>query len=855
MRRVAGRVTSDDIRSAGLRRWDGRLRVTTDWINLFHEPELCWPTGDCLVYLREPGQSSRGPAFRVHIGFLRVKGFESLVERCVVRNSIHAASECVLPNCPGCDPEQSLLELYIPAPYGAGLEEIFDHHITTRNFFAWLYNRPLAGRTLGKALVELKRRIDVYRPDDSSQNKLEVVSYAESQRYLDFRECVDHALAALHLAENLEIEDLWVDAFSHCVGMSHRGLRSSIEYAMVSSRSKSLVSRARTEMDTRLQNVDKALVDFFEEEVSNSFLRLPQTAKDHLDRARVFLKGVYVERYGSWPPSDFEEESVKQAVYTAIFGDFQNLYQHLVDPNSVTGMEETDISKTGGVCTIQNIQAFDAKHGFEPLAQPLPLIPVTLESDPGPHHSKSVRRKSWNPILKRKIDREARKARDKQALTNASNRDVLVMECEVVKKFSQFEQQTVDDDLVGLPIAEGRKVRWMLVYAILQVLHAVMQAPKQVRNSRGLTYSICCHPPKKLPWQESRRPMLPSTTESLSQLELVPDQSYSHTNVTASSSPVTEEAPRGRSFMARRRTLPAHLPGALTASLMTKSAPSSRSSSLRRLMSRCSRAAPEPMPAKRSAFCQIYVEGYGNGLNEVDSNTTAARQSTPAELTAEPTAELEVTSPDLIKEEMPEPHELVGHEVHELNAVGVESVTAPEAPLLAPVPVPVPEDESSSTPPQMSRESSSASTSSTWSKKSRGSGSDSDGLDPRTPADDTVCTLQEILQSTQTQTQTHTPKPKVPSCRPPIGKRTSSCARGSSHTIAVVDHHDSDNENGNRAGTGIGKSTYAKDALNDAMSVPSIHFNTLTWDRILDQRCVGKRPVTAPATSSIQVRA
>lgn len=36
MRRVQGRVTRDDIRSAGLRRWDGRSRITVDWVNIFH---------------------------------------------------------------------------------------------------------------------------------------------------------------------------------------------------------------------------------------------------------------------------------------------------------------------------------------------------------------------------------------------------------------------------------------------------------------------------------------------------------------------------------------------------------------------------------------------------------------------------------------------------------------------------------------------------------------------------------------------------------------------------------------------------------------------------------------------------
>lgn len=595
---------------------------------------------------------------------------------------------------------------------------------------------------------------------------------------------------------------------------------------MVSSRSKSLISRTRAEMDNRLQNVDEALSDFFEDEISDSFLGLPQTAKDHLNRARVFFKDVYVERYGLWPPSDFEDESVKQAVYAALFNDFQNLFQHLVDPNSVPGMEETDISKTGGVCTIQNIQAFDAKHNFEPLAQPLPLMPTILEAVPS-QRSKAQRRKSWNPIQKRKAHREARKARDKQALITASNRDVLVMECEAVRKFSQFEQQTVDDDLEGLPVTEGRKVRWMLVYAILQMLHTVMHAPKQVRNTHRLTYSLCCHPPKQLPWQGAQYPMLRSITDRLSQLELVPDQSYSHTNISASSSPVTEEVPRGRSFKARRRTLSAQLPGVLTASLMTKTPPSSRSSSLRRLMSRRSRTTPEPMPVRRPAFCQIYVEGYGNGLIDISQNTVATT-TTAAELTAEPEV-----SQDLIREEVLEPQELVGHAVHELDASGDEIHTTREPPIL--------EDEPS-TPPEMSRESSSASTSSNWSKKSHDS--DSDELDPTTPADDTVCTLQEVLRSTHTL--------NTQSGRPFIGKRTSSLTSGSAEIITVVDHHDDDDHD---QSPGTRKSVHDDYTLNDTMSVPSIHFNTLTWDRILDQHSVRKRPVTAPATSSIQVHA
>jgi hypothetical protein len=196
------------------------------------EPELCWPTGDCFVYLREPGQSSRGPAFRIHTGFLRTRGFDFLADQVVVRNTVHTTAQCNFPNCPGCDPHKNVQELYLPAPSGVGLDETFDHLITTRNFFAWLYNRPLAGRTLGKALVALKSRINLYRSIDCTQNRLELLSYADNQKYLDFRECVDHALAALYVAEDLQMPDLWIDAFAHCVGMSHRGLRSSLEYTV-----------------------------------------------------------------------------------------------------------------------------------------------------------------------------------------------------------------------------------------------------------------------------------------------------------------------------------------------------------------------------------------------------------------------------------------------------------------------------------------------------------------------------------------------------------------------------------------------------------------------------------------------
>ncbi|KAJ9615745.1 hypothetical protein H2200_001822 [Cladophialophora chaetospira] len=785
MRRVQGRVTRDDIRSAGLRRWDGRGRVTTDWINIFHEPELCWPSGDCHVYLREPGQSSRGPAFRVHTAFLRVRGFDSLVDRCVVRNSIHTSVQCALPNCSGCDPQEPVQELYIPAPHGASLEDIFAHHITTRNFFAWLYNRPLAGRTLGTSLASLKARVDVYRPDDSSQNTLEVLSYAEHQRYLDFRECVDHALAALFVAEKLQVEDLWIDAFAHCVGMSHRGLRSSVEYSVVSAKSKTLINRSRHEMDVRLDRVNKSVVSFFEAEVTGSSLGLPQPAKVHLEKFRTFLKSVYTQQYGSWPPEDFEEEIVQQEIYSSMFSDFQKLYQHLVDSEATADTLENDISKTGGVCTLQNIQAFDSKHGYEPLVQPLPRFPEPFEPSAA-QQPKIQRRMSWNPKQKRKALTETRKAHDKIALIAASNRDVLLMDCPLVREYSEFEEATVDDNLEGLSAIEGRKVRWILVYAILQKFHSVARPPKEVRNISNLTYSLCCRPPNQKPWQERQLAEVRTVDDRLSQL--VPDNGYSHTNLSSSS--LGETLTRRKSSQARRRTLPATLPTSLVSSLSGKTPPGS----LRRLVSRRGRVPVEHLPTKRPSFCPIYVEGYGNGLNEVAPVTAA---SGPAELTAEPES-----MQNVIKESPCEPQELQGAIVHELAANEADE----------PRPTP-PSDDSPTTPPSMSRESSSSSISGTLST----TGEDSDD-EPTTPARNKSVTLIEILKSNSTSRSTD--KLGAYTASPTSDRKPESSDVEDSipdFTIVDLDHYNPDFE------------------------PPYIHFNTLTWDKMLEQR-----PMSAP---------
>lgn len=112
-------------------------------------------------------------------------------------------------------------ELYIPAPPHLNREGALQYHLTTRNFFAWMFEKPLVGHNLGESLVSLQERMNEFRPDPE-ENQDDLLAYIDVMDYTDFRDCPDHALAVLHFAETFEYRDLWTDAFVHCAGMNNQ---------------------------------------------------------------------------------------------------------------------------------------------------------------------------------------------------------------------------------------------------------------------------------------------------------------------------------------------------------------------------------------------------------------------------------------------------------------------------------------------------------------------------------------------------------------------------------------------------------------------------------------------------------
>jgi hypothetical protein len=110
------------------------------------------------------------------------------------------------------------LELFLPPPASCPRDDIFDWHVTTRNYFAFCLGKSIVGRSLGESLIALHKRLELWRPSNR-KNTSDLVEYARVVGYLSFAHCPDFALAALLVAETYRLDDLWIDAFTHCVGM------------------------------------------------------------------------------------------------------------------------------------------------------------------------------------------------------------------------------------------------------------------------------------------------------------------------------------------------------------------------------------------------------------------------------------------------------------------------------------------------------------------------------------------------------------------------------------------------------------------------------------------------------------
>lgn len=280
-------------------------------------------------------------------------------------------------------------------------------------------------------------------------------------------------------------------------------------------------------MSVRVERAGKSLASFLDEDLSCAF---GNDARVTLERFRTFLHAFYVGKFGYWPPAPPKgySNALPKATYRSMYFEFRKLYEYLVDPLSSNSIQDNRPAN-GGLCVLQNIKAFDKKHKIASLPHPLPLVPEIPGSFGNRKPSKMLR------LFGNRQAKSDRRVIEIAALSAATNPGSLsVMECPLVRDYLQFEKTWTTKGSEKLSCAEARKVRWILIYAILQTLISVTRAPTEVRDTEGVSYPLCCQIAGTPPWgnalnanEAEEKQAAPSTKAIKRNIEIKPDVYYS----------------------------------------------------------------------------------------------------------------------------------------------------------------------------------------------------------------------------------------------------------------------------------------------------------------------------------------
>ena len=337
-------------------------------------------------------------------------------------------------------------------------------------------------------------------------------------------------------------------------------------------------------MDLRLEHAGRCLGNFLEDDLSNPLLGFSVEAQLHLERFRSFLHSFYVQRHGYWPPTRTNRKNghLPKSVLRSMYFDFRNLYDYLVNPNTCASLQN-DRPVDGGICVLQKVAAFDKRHKFNSLPHPLPRVPEDLHS---------VARQKLGGFSKllfgSKHSKTERRMATLGALTAATNcDDVHVMECPLVREYYQFEREWSTQEAEKISSADARKVRWIAIYAVLQTLISVTRAPTEVRDTEGVSYSLCCQTAGTPPWKIGAKQPTPAISKP-HHVQAIP----------LSASDAVEIKPDIDYFALR--PAPPVAPPQPFSGIYSKIPPSASTTSVNTLSS-------------RKKYREIVVNGYGNG--------------------------------------------------------------------------------------------------------------------------------------------------------------------------------------------------------------------------------------------------
>ncbi|KAI0528010.1 hypothetical protein F5B22DRAFT_15426 [Xylaria bambusicola] len=470
-------------------KWDGASRTSEVWDNLRRDPELWFREGDCNVYLHTEGQSRRGAAFKVPYSMLLESQFQPLIKtfKPRARNDISIHPE---------DAVLGPIELFIPAPLRSDKRQSYSYHIATRNLFAFIFQKPIVGECLGAALITLMEGLNQLRAPDAD-NVQDIINYMDKVGYLDFNSQPTYALAILRLADVFELRELYINAFAHCCGIGgqiflHPG------YQLLSPMTRALIRRVRREMNFRLGEASIKMKTFLDDQLKELDNDLYPRAGEHLQLFRTFLENFYTGYFGQYPPPSIDAQAMIFGVDTfrTFRNDFEALYELLAD-RSFKAYQSSDYLSESRMCILRSIRSLDSRCNYENLLHPLPLLPDITRKKP------ALWRMSWP--TRTNYGRLTTVLEDMSKATNSVCSDE--SENHLVVAYLRFEEEQIafpsNENLENQDRVEGRKVRWILIYAIYQTLLRATKVPLEVRDTIGVPYHVCISTADLPPWKDN----------------------------------------------------------------------------------------------------------------------------------------------------------------------------------------------------------------------------------------------------------------------------------------------------------------------------------------------------------------
>ncbi|KAF2157516.1 hypothetical protein K461DRAFT_289823 [Myriangium duriaei CBS 260.36] len=379
--------------------------------------------------------------------------------------------------------DNQIIDLYFPAPSHLSSKDTLSFHLTTRNLFAWIMEKPLVGNSLGRAMIELYQRMVSVRPS-TEDNLDDCVAYAERMGYLYMTNQPDYALAMLAFSEKTGHEQIRTNAFVHCVGMNDM-LCLSPEFDIVSGNTKAMIAQEASCMNSKVKSVVDTLPGFFEAEIDPTILGLTTSQREDLEQFRLFLRDYYISKYGYWPLPQFTLKVLQDIRF-----EFECLFELLVHRSMRIRQDTTSM---GELCILQNIRAFDQRHGFTQLEGCLPRLPLNSGGEDRPS---SFRR--LTKFARLRHSNQSLLAEARSELVTAVNQISGAMDCEMVKSYLQFEQNGVTQLRPRSVTADARTIRWLQIYYAFQMLKSITDTAPDVILTDVPAYHTCCSIPPVL---------------------------------------------------------------------------------------------------------------------------------------------------------------------------------------------------------------------------------------------------------------------------------------------------------------------------------------------------------------------